>query len=411
MVLAVVAVVGEVAEPTLERGSGARLLIVVVGACVAVLVLFPRFYRRNLVEPIDRLVAAMERLRRGERNVELAIRSNDELGYVGESLNRLSRALADAENDLAAKLAEVRALNEELRQQVAARSRELAEVLAHALPAALAVGDVVNQRYRVAGLLGRGGMGTVYAVERIHDGRRLALKVMQTTTRESIARFAREAQIAAALDHENLVAIVDVGTDRGLVYMTMELVAGGNLENWRDRFGDCVWAREVLRQLATALEVLHARGVVHRDLKPANVLMAGDGERILVKVTDFGIALQETDPFARTMVVRAAHWERLTATGAMLGTLPYMAPELADGAHYVSPAADIFSFGLIAHELLAGRPAFEVPPVLIARGGLPMPRALPSTIAATLAAVIASCLEMEPARRPAARVLAAAFAV
>jgi HAMP domain-containing protein len=409
IVLTVLAVVGEIVVATTNQVDGAIMLGAIAGAGVAVLILVPRFYRRNLVEPIDRLVAGMERLQHGERDLSLAIASNDELGYVTGSFNRLVRSLAETEGGLATKLAEVRALNEELRHQVAARSRELAQALARAQPASLAPGEIVDERYRVESVLGSGGMGTVYAVRRLHDGRRLALKVLQATTSESIGRFAREAQIAASLDHENLVSIVDVGIERGMVYMAMELVEGGSLEEHRERFGDIAWASRVLAQLARALAALHERGIVHRDLKPANVLLARDGERNIVKVTDFGIAVQNEDPLALTVGSGGNGRSRLTSTGVMVGTLLYMAPELADGAR-ASFAADIFAFGLMAHEIFTGQSAFDAPPVLIARASLPSPRSLPSTIPSPLAAMLADCLCPDPARRPSAHTIASAWA-
>ena len=402
-----------------ERGA-VRMLLLALVASVVVIVAFPRFYRRNLLEPLDRLVGGMRQLETGRRDVSLPLGFDDELGYVTRAFNDLVTSLGGAERSLAGKLEElsgkndeVRALNDELRQQVAARSRQLAEALERADPVGsrkLQPGDVVDGRYRVGTVLGAGGMGTVYEVERVHDGRRLALKVVQTTTSESITRFAREAQIAAPLDHENLVAIVDVGIWRGMAYLVMELVEGGSLEDQRPRFGDVPWALPLLAQMATALAALHERGIVHRDLKPANVLLSVTRDRLVVKITDFGIAFQEVDVFESTLGAGSNVLGRLTATGVMVGTLPYMAPELAlGGARAAGAPADMFAFGLIAHELVTGRSAFDVPPVLIARSGLPAPAPLPPGLGAPLVAAIDACLSVRPETRPTARDVVGAF--
>ena len=404
---------------TLSRASrdAWRLLAIAVGSYFVVLVVIPRLYRRSLVDPIDRLVAGMARLQNGERDVLLSIDYNDELGYVTASFNRLTRSLANAEQGLATRIeelrtknSEVRTLNQELRLQVAARTRELAQVLVRTLPDAhgLGVGDEVDGRYRVEELIGRGGMGTVYAVRRLHDGHRLALKVMRGTTRERIDRFAREARIAASLDHPNLVSIVDVGVADGIIYAVMELIEGGSLEDHRDRFGDVGWSLDVLVQLANALVALHERGIVHRDLKPANVLLACHAQRNVVKVTDFGVALEEADPLGSTAAPRSAALERLTRAGAMIGTLAYMAPEIAQGAQHASPAADVFAFGLIAYEMLNGESAFDAPPVLLARVLPPAPAFTP-VIGAVVAAALTKCLAKDPNLRPTACELADAL--
>ena len=404
-----------------DQGRAVRMLLLALGASVVVIAVFPLFYRRNLVEPLDRLVGGMRQLEAGRRDVSLPPGYDDELGYVTRAFNNLVVSLGGAERDLAGRLEElrgknqeVRALNDELRQQVAARSRQLAEALELADPSAsrrLQAGDVVDGRYRVGRVLGAGGMGTVYDVERLHDGRHLALKVVQTTTSENITRFAREAQIAAPLDHENLVAIIDVGIWRGLAYLVMELVEGGSLEDQRARFGEVPWALPLLAQMAGALAALHERGVVHRDLKPANVLLSTTGGRLVVKITDFGIAFQGVDAFEKTLDARSSVLSRLTATGVMVGTLPYMAPELAlGGARAAGAAADMFAFGLIAHELLTGRSAFDVPPVLVARSGLPSPAPLPPGLGAARLAAIDGCLHVKPEQRPTALDVVGAFA-
>jgi hypothetical protein len=342
--------------------------------------------------------------------------------WLGMAALQLS-GVAVIVRDYVVSMREIHALNEELRHQVAERSRELTEVLAHSpgkvAPAALDVGDVFDGRYRVKRALGQGGMGAVYEVERTRDARLLALKVV---TRElsgrAAARFAREAEIGARVKHENLVSIVDVGiAARGTPFLVMELVEGGSLEDRRGRFGDVAWALPVLRQVAAGLAELHANHIVHRDLKPGNVLLAGTNgsDAPVAKISDFGISRfgtldhsADVDMEGDTVVASplAATPQALTQTGIVMGTLLYMAPEALLG---VAPhaTADVFSFGMLAYEALAGREPFPMAPAMLVRAHQPIPRpARLDGVSAEVAALVLACLRVDPAHRPRARELA-----
>jgi hypothetical protein len=313
-------------------------------------------------------------------------------------------------------------LNAELRRQVAERSRQLAEALAkidYPADRLLSTGDVVAARYRVVRPLGAGGMGEVYEVERLTDGRRFALKIIRgAATRDQLARFAREAQIAAKIVHPNLVAVadVDLSVDHGLFFV-MELVGGGSLADQRARFGDEPWALGVLRQVVAGLVALHEAGVVHRDLKPENVLLADDGA--VVKISDFGIASMAE---ARTSMLATSvggndptmRARDMTRTGVILGTPRYMAPELATGSKHASAAVDIFALGVLACELLDLGYPFAAPPIVDAVYGRPIRRARGLAQALRdreeLAALLDACLDVDPSRRPTARQLIDALA-
>jgi len=312
---------------------------------------------------------------------------------------------------------EVNALNDELRRQVAERSRELTEALARSegsvAPAALDVGDVFDGRYRVTRALGRGGMGAVYEVERSRDAKRLALKVVTgAMSAKHAARFAREAEIGARLQHENLVSIVDVGIAAGATpFLVMELVQGGSLEEKRARFGDAAWAIPIVRQVAAGLAELHANRIVHRDLKPGNVLLVedADGADPVAKISDFGIsrfgALDDSgdvDTQGATAHPGAAHASPrdLTETGAIMGTPVYMPPEAWFGPAR-HPSADIFSLGVLAYEALTGRSPFAVPPVLLVRARQPIPTPVPiDGVDAKVAETVFACLRVEASTRP-----------
>jgi hypothetical protein len=328
----------------------------------------------------------------------------------------LSLALAE---DTRQRGREVVRLNEELRHQVAERSRELTEALAQSegsvAPVSLDTGDVFDGRYRVLRLLGRGGMGAVYEVARALDGRHLALKVVTVSlSAKHAARFAREAEIGARLHHENLVSIVDVGiAARATPFLVMELVEGGSMEDRRDRFGEVSWALPVLRQIASGLAALHANHVVHRDLKPGNVLLAdGSGGRgSVAKISDFGISRfgapddsADVDPRSATMDVspKDASPRNLTEPGGLMGTPVYMPPEAWSGAAR-EPSADVFSFGVVAYEALTGRSPFPVPPVLLARAGQPLPEPVRiDGVPPDVATLVLACLRAQPSQRPSA---------
>jgi len=321
----------------------------------------------------------------------------------------VAQALVVGRQDVAKQRA-LEATAEELRRDVAARSKQLADALARLAQTRvepLTKGGTVEGKYRIVRALGAGGMGTVHEVERITDGRRMALKTLRgRVDTEAMARFAREAQLAAELFHPNLVPVHDVGvTSAGTLFLVMELVDGGSLEAARKRFGDPGWALPILAQIAGGLEAMHSRGIVHRDLKPANVLLQRDVPRI----ADFGLAvLRSDDPvadIAAAATLAGPDSPPLTRAGAIIGTPFYMAPELAAGAREARAAADVFAFGVMAYEMLCGRPPFAEPPLLTSLAGKPITPAPPLRVDGldgSYAALINRCLAADPAARPSA---------
>jgi hypothetical protein len=320
-----------------------------------------------------------------------------------------AREVTRAERELIAEREKTeRVLKDEVSHQVAERSRELGEAIGKidgvTTPRALAIGDRFHGRYRVVKVLGEGGMGVVYEVERLTDTSRYALKVVSgAMAGANAARFAREAEIGARVRHANLVSIVDVGVDAGTPFLVMELVPGSSLEDARARFGDEKWARPILVQIIAGLVALHDAGVVHRDLKPANVLLSDAG----AKISDFGISrfgrATPIDVDAATLAAR----KDLTGTGAFLGTPLYMPPEAARGGRVVDAPGDVFAFGIIAYELLSGRAPFAMPPVLVAMAGQALPE--PAPFDSDLAPIVIACLSSDPSRRPSAHALRDAF--
>ncbi len=400
--------------------------------------------------------------------------------------DRLNAELASRVDALQAKNREVEVLNSELRRQIGARSEQLAYALTRLSVTndepqrELGVGEMVDDRYKVIATTGRGGMGTVYQVERVSDGRRLALKLLSNAGVTDMARFAREAQIVARLDHPNIVSIVDVDVAvSGFLYIVMEYVEGRSLDDHKARYGDPGWAIPVLRQIAEGLAAIHRHGVVHRDLKPANVLVspAVDGSTPLVKIADFGISrlgaldgesipvppysVQPplsgstevptfTESLPKTARLKApppphsgvelhhtrppsssGSWggpsnsrppssgsssqHNLTETGVLMGTPRYMAPELVGEAKLARPPSDLFSFGVIAYELLTQSVPFREPAAVLRMNNEQIPPPAPLVVRGAqldpeLAMLIEQCLAEEPGGRPTAARITEALA-
>ncbi|MCW2915779.1 MAG: serine/threonine protein kinase [Actinomycetia bacterium] len=213
---------------------------------------------------------------------------------------------------------------------------------------------ILAGRYELERELGSGGMGAVYQATDLELGRSVAVKVLpEQLARQPgfLARFQREARVAAGLSHPHLVVVHDVGQEKAaehaVPYLVMELVQGRTLAEVL-RGGPLAPERaaSVVLDVLEALEHCHAKGVVHRDIKPANIMLDESGPRPVVKVMDFGIA--------RLLSEEAT---RLTSTGMLIGTPAYLSPEQADGK-LVLPASDLYSLGCVLYELLTGRPPF-----------------------------------------------------
>ena len=209
------------------------------------------------------------------------------------------------------------------------------------------IGTVLSGRYKLEAKLGSGGMSTVYLARDTTLDRQVAVKVMHREMSEQadqLQRFRQEARAVAKLSHPNVVAVIDAGEDGGHPYIVFEYVEGETLKQRINRVG-ALDAQEALAyaiEIARGLTVAHARNMVHRDIKPQNVLIDAEGR---AKLTDFGIS-------------RQLEQDGMTATGRVLGTTDYVAPEQAMG-HPVDQRSDIYSLGVVLYEMLVGQVPFS----------------------------------------------------
>jgi serine/threonine protein kinase/tetratricopeptide (TPR) repeat protein len=249
--------------------------------------------------------------------------------------------------------------------------------------------------YEILEEIGRGGMGVIYRARQRHSRRIVAVKRVlgyHADSRETLARFRREAQAAASLDHPNILPIFEVSeSEDGLPFFSMKFAPGGNLQEvgpaLKNDPRQCV---ALVAKIARAVEYAHGKGILHRDLKPGNILLDAHGEPL---VSDFGLAkwLDTTSNLTRTLTI--------------FGTPGYIAPEQASGpAAQLKPAADVYSLGAILFDLLAGRPPFLGSHALsvirqAAESPAPRLRTLSKIADRDLETICAHCLEREPSSR------------
>jgi len=255
--------------------------------------------------------------------------------------------------------------------------------------------------YDITAAIGEGGMGQVYRATDAKLKRQVAIKVLPPSLAvdpDRLARFQREAEVLASLNHPNIAAIYGLEESGGMTALVMELVEGDDLSQRIARGAlPLDEALPIAKQIAEALEAAHDQGIIHRDLKPANIKVRGDGA---VKVLDFGLA-KAMDP-AGASAVNAANSPTLTghatALGMILGTAAYMAPEQAKGKA-VDKRADIWAFGVVLYEMLAGRSAFagetvtDISAAVVTRDA--DWTALPAATPASIRRLLARCLEKD----------------
>src|SRR5262252_4612203 len=255
----------------------------------------------------------------------------------------------------------------------------------------LTPGAILAERYRIIGLLGRGGMGEVYRADDLKLGQAVALKFLPprfAAEKDRLDQFYAEVRIARQASHPNVCRVYDVGEIDGQQYLSMEYVDGEDLASLLKRIGRLPpdKALEISRELCAGLAAAHDRGVLHRDLKPSNVMIDGRGR---ARITDFGLAVAATE----------------VQEGEVSGTPAYMAPEQLAGKG-ASVRSDVYALGLVLYELSTGRKAFDGATLdELRRKHAEEPPTPPSVIAPgfdpVVERVILRCLDKDPAARPA----------
>ncbi|HLF83562.1 MAG TPA: protein kinase, partial [Blastocatellia bacterium] len=267
---------------------------------------------------------------------------------------------------------------------------------------AIAVGSLISH-YQVTGKLGAGGMGEVYRARDTKLNRDVAIKILPegfARDAERVARFQREAQVLASLNHPNIASIYGLEDSNGTHALVLELVEGPTLAD-RITAGPIPIneALPIARQIAEALEYAHERGIIHRDMKPANVKVTGDGT---TKVLDFGLAKVFADDTPDTDLSHSPTLIKGTQAGMILGTAAYMSPEQAQGKA-VDKRSDIWSFGVVLYEVLTGRQLFAGETIsdtlaAVLRDEIDL-NALPANTPASIRKLIARCVNRDRKQR------------
>ena len=268
-------------------------------------------------------------------------------------------------------------------------------------------GELLAGKYRLQSRLGVGGMGEVYRARNEFVGRDVAIKVLRPELcrhAEVVQRFLREARAANTVQHENVVDVIDMGTDaQNVPFIVQELLVGYDLAHHLEARGNRLPTEEILALMIPVVDAIataHQRGVVHRDLKPENVFLTSSKQGVVPKVLDFGIS----------KIVQPGE-EKLTATGTAMGTPTYMSPEQVQGASDLDARADVWALGVMLYELASGILPFLGPSAgaifvnICTRDPAPLTQHVPE-VAPDYARIVERCLRRDlAARYPSAAVL------
>ena len=365
-----------------------RTMLWAVGLGVLLALIFAFVQARQIAGPVRRLAIATQQIQEGDYSVDIAVKSRDEIGI-------LSQAFKSLVDDLKAKAALV-----DMMQTSGGAATQRIETVPTAVRAVggeqLRPGATFAGRYEVKEILGAGGMGVVYRAFDRELQEPVAIKTLKPEVMAggtaALERFKQEIRLARKIAHRNVVRTYDLGEQNGMYYLTMEYVDGTSLKQLivtRGKLPVSV-TLTVGKQLARALEVAHAEGIIHRDIKPQNIVVEPSG---FLKVMDFGIARLANPPKGKG----------LTEAGTAIGTPDYMSPEQLSGAE-LDARSDLYAAGVVLFECLTGRVPFEAETTwaLVAKHleeEPPSPRSLNGEVPESLAAVILKAMAKKPADR------------
>jgi HAMP domain-containing protein/predicted Ser/Thr protein kinase len=359
-----------------------RTMLLAVALGVVLALVFAFVQARQITGPVRRLAMATRRAQDGDYDVDVEVKSRDEIGA-------LSAAFKGLIEDLKEKAALVDYM-------MAASGSAPTQAIAAVPGDQLRPGALFAGRYDVKEVLGAGGMGVVYRAFDRELQEPIAIKTLKTEAMagDSVAleRFKQEIRLARKIAHRNVVRTYDLGEVNGMYYLTMEYVEGTSLKQLivaRGKLPVAV-ALTVGKQLCRALEVAHAEGVIHRDIKPQNIVVDPSG---FLKVMDFGIARLANPPKGKG----------LTEAGMSIGTPDYMSPEQLTGEELDS-RSDLYAAGVVLFECVTGRVPYEAdtPWALVAKHleeEAPDPRTLNSEVPEAFAAVILKAMAKSPVQR------------
>lgn len=385
------------------------------------------------------LLQAATRLAAGELQQPIVVDDAQELAPLARAIESMRRDLLAKLRELETSHEAVQQLNADLRYQLDKRLRLAIKQTSEsssssslrappnefagepAAAAGQAPGELLGRKYRIVSLLSETAGSRLYEVQRHPDQRRFAAKVLTGNPSQAlVARFIREAKILTAVRDPHIVSIVDIDrTTDGMMFLIMEHQRSTPLPQRRDLYGQIEPALAVLRGVLSGLRILHQNGIVHRNLQPANILITdGEGE-LRAKLADFGVStVFESAPvdlkdLASQTTLPPTREEDLPAAFAAeeRAAWLYRAPELLHGLRHASHHSDIFSFGVIAYELLSGQAPLPEPAVEYRRRNEPLPPPLHSErlsgLGPKLLAALTACLSVDPLQRPSAESLLA----
>jgi len=365
-----------------------RTMLWAVALGVVLALIWAFMQARQIAGPVRRLVLATREVQDGNFAVDIAVKSNDEIGI-------LSRAFKSLVDDLKAKAE----LVEYMMQTSGGAPTQRLDQVPTAIRAAggdqLRPGAIFAGRYEVKEILGAGGMGVVYRAFDRELQEPVAIKTLKPeamATGAALDRFKQEIRLARRIAHRNVVRTYDLGEQNGMYYLTMEYVEGTSLKQLIVSRGKLPVevTLTVGKQLCRALEVAHAEGVIHRDIKPQNIVVEPNG---FLKVMDFGIARLANPPKGKG----------LTEAGTAIGTPDYMSPEQLSGLE-LDPRSDLYAAGVVLFECLTGRLPFEAETTwaLVAKHleeEPPDPRLTSPEVPGALAVVILKAMAKDPNKR------------